>query len=565
MRNLADSFLSRIFPIVGQLTTYRSAWLKADVRSGVSVAAVALPTAIAYPAIADLPVEVGLYAAILPAVGYALFGSSRQLMVGPDTATTLVLAAALLQLGVVGAEQRIAAAAALALLTGALCLLAGFMRLGMIANFLSRPVLLGFLAGVSLSLLVGQIRRLTGVRIEADGLLRPLVEYANKIEQTHLPTLLTGVGLFLLLRILRWLAPAFPGPLVAVVAGGLVALVANLPGHGVAVVGAIRAELPTPDFRWPTGPGLNDLLLAALGILLVSFSSGIVTARSFGAKNHYDVDGNRELVGFGAANVASGLFGGFPVSSSDSRTAVNDAVGGKTQVAGLVSAAALFGAIFLLGDALAYLPAAALGAVLASAAIDLVDVRAFLVLWRMNRVELLLAIVTVFGVTIFGVLNGVILAVAATLVHLLWLASHPRDALLGRVPDRDGLFKLHTTPEARPVPGLIIYLVQASVVFFNADYIKKRILAIAVERSEPIAWFILDAGAISHLDTTAVAALEDARAGLVQRGIAFGIADLHSRPRDIVERSGLGDSIGRAMLFESIEAAVAAFEARTLR
>jgi high affinity sulfate transporter 1 len=561
----AGSLLARIFPIVGQLAGYKLGWVRLDIRAGLSVAAVALPSAIAYPAIANLPVEVGLYAAILPAVGYALFGSSRQLMVGPDTATTLMLGAALLQLGIAGAEDRVAAAAALALLTGVLCVLAGFLRFGLIANFLSRPVLVGFLAGVALDLLVGQINRFTGVRAEGVGLIAPLIDYASKIGQTHLPTLLTGLGLFALLRALRAAVPGFPAPLAAIVVGGVVALAANLPGHGVTVVGSIQAALPTPGLRWPTAVGLNDLVLAALGILVVSFGSGIVTARSFGAKNHYDVDGDRELIGFGAANVASGLFGGFPVTSSDSRTAVNDAVGGKTQIAALVSAVALFGVIFLLGDALAYLPVAALGAILASAAIDLIDVRALASLWRMSRVEFLVAIVTIVGVVRFGVLNGVILAVAATLIHLLWLSSHPRDALLGRIAGRDGLYKLHTHPDAQPVPGLVIYLVQAGLVFFNADHVKKRILEIVDAQAAPPVWFILDAGAVSQLDTTAVAALEDVHAALHEHGIAFAIADLHSRPRAMIERSGLGDRIGQAMLFESTDGAVAAFEARTAR
>ena len=564
MQNDARSVTRRIFPILGQLGAYRLAWLKFDVLAGLSVAAIALPTAIAYPAIADLPVEVGLYAAILPAVGYALFGPSRQLMVGPDTGTTIVLAASLVQLGIAGADERVAAAAALAMLTGILCVLAGFMRFGLIANFLSRPVLVGFLAGVALSLLIGQIGRLTRVRIESDGLVRPILEFISKAAQAHLPTMLTGFGLLLLLRILRVVAPRFPGPLAAIIAGLLISFTLDLPRHDVAVVGVIPTELPTPGLRWPSGVALDELVLAALGVLLVSFGSGIITARSFGAKNRYEVDGNRELVGFGAANLASGLFGGFPVTSSDSRTAVNDAVGGKTQIVALVSAAALLAAVLFLGSALAWLPAAALGAVLASAAIDLIDVRSLASLWRVSRIEFLIAIGTILGVVVFGVLKGVILAVGATLAHLLWLASQPRDALLGTIPGRDGFHKLHIHTEARAVPGLALYLVQAGLVFFNAEYVKNRILAIVDARQGPIAWFVLDASAINHLDSTAVEMLEDVRAELTGRGIRFGIADMHSRPREMIERSGLADRIGHDMLFESAEAAVSAFEARPL-
>jgi high affinity sulfate transporter 1 len=562
MRSLGRSYAARLFPILGQLGGYRIGWLWSDLLAGLSVAAVALPTAIAYPAIADLPAEVGLYAAILPAVGYALFGPSRQLMVGPDTATTIMLASSLLQLGVTGADQRVTVAAALAVLTGILCVLAGLARFGFIANFLSRPILIGFLAGVALSLLIGQIGRLTQVSIEAKGFIRPLIELAGKIDGVHLSTLLIGGGLFLLLRMLRRLAPRFPGPLAAIVIGVIIGVATDPASYGVVVVGAVHAALPTPALPWPGGIALDDLLLAALGILLVSFGSGIVTARSFGAKNHYDVDGNRELIGFGAANIASGLFGGFPVTSSDSRTAVNDAVGGKTQIAALVSAAALLGTVLFVSDALAYLPVAALGAVLASAAIDLIDLPALAALWRVSRIEFLLALATIAGVIAFGVLQGVILAVGATLAHLLWLASQPRDALLGRIPGRDGLYKLHIHPDARPISGMTLYLVEAALVFFNADYVKHRMLKIAERRREATAWFILDASAINILDSTAVAALEDVRAALGQRSIAFGIAALHSRPRRTIERAGIADRIGAAMIFESTEAAVAAFQAR---
>ncbi len=565
MPNARGAFALEVFPILGQLASYRREWLKLDVLAGASVAAVALPTAIAYPAIANLPVEVGLYAAIVPAVGYAIFGPSRQLMIGPDTGTTIVLAAALVQLGIAGADERVAAAAALATLTGLLCVLAGLLRFGFVANFLSRPVLLGFLAGVALSLLIGQIGRLTRIQIESEGLLRPIIELVSKAGQAHLPTVLTGLGLLLLLRILRAAAPRFPGPLVAIVVGLLVAWAADLPRHGVAVVGIIPTALPTPGVRWPAGVGLDELVLAALGVMLVSFGSGIITARSFGAKNHYHVDSNRELFGFGAANLASGLFGGFPVTSSDSRTAVNDAVGGKTQVAALVSAAALLGAVLFLGNVLAWLPVAALGAVLASAAIDLIDVRSLALLWRLSRIEFLVAIGTILGVVVFGVLKGVILAAGATLAHLLWLASQPRDAQLGAIPGRDGLYKLHIHPDARPLPGLVLYLVQAGLVFFNAEYVKARILAIADAQQTSPAWFLLDGSAINHLDSTAVEMLEDVRIELDRRGIVFGIAGLHSGPRVMIEQSGLSDRIGRSMLFESVEAGAAAFRARPSR
>ncbi len=553
--------LRRLFPIVRQLAGYRSAWLSADILAGLSVAAVALPTAIAYPAIAGLPPEAGLYAAILPPIGYALFGPSRQLMVGPDTATTIMLASVLAGLALSAPDQRVAVAATFAMSVGLCCVLAGIVGLGFIANFLSRPVLMGFLSGVAIDLLIGQLDRLTAVPVESSGLVRPLIEFAGKLGQLHLPTLLVGVGLFAGLRLLRRLAPRVPGPLLAVAVGILLAFGFDLSSRGVALVGAIPRSLPALALPvpLPAAMDVDSIVLGTLGILLVSFGSGIVTARSFGAKNHYAVDADRELIGFGAANVAAGLFGGFPVTASDSRTAVNDAMGGRTQVAGLVAAAGLLAAVLFLGHALAYLPQAALGAVIASAALDLIDFRGFRSLWRLSRGELAIAVIALAGVLSLGVLRGVVIAVGATMAHLLWHASRPRDALLGCIPGRDGLYKLHRHADARPIPGLVLYLPQSALVFFNVEYVTRRLMKRARHLAGPRRWLVLDASAVNEIDSTAVTALEDVRAELERQGIRFGIADLHTLPRTMMDRSGLSQRIGADMLFDTAEQAAAAF------
>jgi len=552
----------RFFPLIDQLADYRRAWLSVDILAGLSVAAVALPTAIAYPAIAGLPPQTGLYAAILPPIGYALFGPSRQLMVGPDTATTVVLASVLLGLGVMAPEERVATAAALALAVGLCCVAAGIIGFGIIANFLSRPVLMGFLSGVALDLFVGQLDRLTAVPIVSGGLVRPLLEFIGKLDQLNPTTLAVGLGLFLALRLLRRYAPRLPGPLLAIAAGILLAYAFDLQSHGVRLIGAVASALPRFVLPLPGPVDMRELALGTLAILLVSFGSGIVTARSFGAKNHYHVDANRELIGFGAANIASGLFGGFPVTSSDSRTAVNDAMGGRTQLAGLAAAAGLLAAVLFLGDLLAYLPEAALGAVIASAAVDLVDLRGFKSLWRLSRIELFIALIALCGVLGLGILTGVTVAIGATLAHLLWQASKPRDALLGRIPGRDGLYKLHRHLNAEPIPSLVIYLPQSALIFFNVEYISRRLLKSARRLHGSGTWLILDASAINHIDTTAVAVLEEVHGELVQQGITFGIAELQSQPRNMIERSGLAQRIRPDMLFPSAEAAAEAFVAR---
>ena len=439
-----------VFPICSQLASYRSGWLRRDVTAGLAIAAVALPIGVAYPAIAGLPPEVGLYASILSLLGYAIFGSSRQLIVGPDAATLTILGASLSQVAAAGAEQqRIIAAAAFAVAVGIVCLLAGVLRLGFLANFLSRPILTGYLCGISLTLLVGQIGRLTTVTLQSKGLLRPLIELSGKLAQIHAPTLLLGLGTFLLLRLLRWWSPRSPGPLIAVVLGILLSYVFNLGPAGISLVGKVRAILPSLSLPMPQGVDLGDLVQDALGIFVVSFGSGIITARSFGARNRYRVDPNRELFGFGAANIASGLFGGFPVTGADSRTAINDAVGGRTQVAGLVAAAALICVLVALTDVMKYLPVAVLGAVIASAALDLFDAEGLRRLWQTSHVEFLFALIAMLGVIGFGVLGGVLIAIVATAVYLLARVSHPRDALLGRIPGQDIFYKLHREPLAK--------------------------------------------------------------------------------------------------------------------
>ena len=389
----------------------------------------------------------GLYASILPLLGYALFGSSPQLIVGPDTATCTVVAAALLQLGVTVPADRVVVAAALAMLVGVLCIVAGLLRLGAIASFLSRPILTGYLAGVALALLGGQLGKLTGVAVVHEGLLRAVRDLLGRLGQAHLPTVAIGLGLILLLRLLRWAWPRLPGPLIALALAIALSVGLGLEQHGVAVVGRIDAALPRPSLPLRSGLPPGQLLLEALAILLVSFGSGIVTARSFGARNGYRVDADRELRGFGAANLVSGLFGGFAVTGADSRTAVNDAMGGRTQMVGIVAAAALTLFLVFLTDALAHLPLAALGAVLVSAALDLLDIRELRRLWTVSRAELLFALIAAAGVLLVGVIQGVVIAIAVTFLHLLRKASRPRDALWRPDPRPRGA--LQASPPSR--------------------------------------------------------------------------------------------------------------------
>ncbi|WP_411956281.1 SulP family inorganic anion transporter [Arvimicrobium flavum] len=545
-------------PLLTNLAGYKASWLRSDISAGLAIAAVGLPSAIAYPAIAGLPPETGIYASIWPLLAYALIGPSRQLIVGPDAATMTVLAAVLV--AVMGssppAADRTMIAAALALGVGVLCLLARALRLGVVANFLSRPILIGFFAGISLSILIGQIDRFTGLDIQASGLIGPIVELAGKLGSIHWPTLLVAVSMFALLQAVRLVRLPVPGPVLVVLVSGALSVAFDFEGRGIAVVGDIPLGLPAPSLPSIANLPFETLALGAAAIFLVSFGSGVVTAQSFGARGGYSVDPNRELVGFGAANIAAGLFAAFPVSASDSRTAVNVTVGGRTQVAGVVAALALIATVLFLGPALRVLPIAALGAILAATALNLIDFAGLRQLWRVSRMEFAFALIAMWGPISLGVLNGVVIAIGATLVYLLRKLMYPRDAMLGRIAGRDGFYKLHRMAEARPVPGMVICVLQGSLLFFNTDYVKSRLRTIAEGMPPDTRWLVIDASSIPQVDSSAAAMLEEVCAELHGRGVSLGLAELHAEVRGILDRAGVIERLGPAMVFDSLEDAL---------
>ncbi|HKG74409.1 MAG TPA: SulP family inorganic anion transporter, partial [Aestuariivirgaceae bacterium] len=418
-----------------------------------------------------------------------------------------------------------------------------------------------FMTGISLSILVGQIGRFTGLKIESDGLLRPIIELTAKVSLIHWPSVVLGSAmLFLLLAHtrMRKLLPV-PGPVLVVVLSVVLSVMFDFAGHGIRVVGDIPGKLPSLALPWPLGVSLDTLIVDALAVWLVSFSSGIVTARAFGAQGHYRVDASRELTGFAAANVASGLFGGFPVTSSDSRTAINLSVGGKTQLAGLASAAALVAILLYLNPLLRLLPAPALGAILAAAAIGLMDFNGLAKLWNVSRNEFVFAIIGLIGPLVFGVLTGIVIAVGATLAYLLYQGMRPRLAMMGRAKGRPGFYKLHRVKGSAPVPGLAICLVEDSLLFFSTDHVKEQIESAAEKLPPETRWFVLDASSIPRVDVTAAMALIEIAQDLARRGLKLGIAELHSEPLAVLTAAGVVDVIGKKMVFASLDDMLLAF------
>ena len=474
MRRLAV----RIAPGIKDFARYDASWLRSDLAAGLSVAAVALPVGVVYADQAGVPVVIGMYAAIFPLFAYALFGSSRQLISGPDAATCMLMAAALGPLAGGDTERYLALVTAMTLGVGLIYLLAGSARLGFIARFLSQPILVGFLNGIAILIIVGQLDMLLGYPLQADDFLGKLAEHVQRLPTAHPPTLVLGLVSLAGLLALRRFAPRLPGALV-VVAGIVLAVVLGLEQRGVAVLGAVPSGLPD-FFQIPLLPAQDYPLILrdAAGLVLVSFTSGILTAKSFAQRNRYSIDANRELFGFGAANLASGLAQGFPVTGADSRTAVNDAMGGKTQLVGIIAGGAMLAVLFFLTGPLAFVPISALAAVIIVSAAGLFDFAMLRKLYAISRVELAFSVGTTLGVLVLGAIPGVLLAVILSLLQLLALSSRPSDAVLGRVPGLQGFHDVSDYPEAKTIPGLLLYRFEASLVFYNVEYFRERLLAL---------------------------------------------------------------------------------------
>ncbi|MGH9901799.1 MAG: SulP family inorganic anion transporter, partial [Pyrinomonadaceae bacterium] len=537
-------------------------WLRGDLLAGLSVAAVAVPTGIAYAQLAGFPPVVGLYASILPPVAYFLFGSSRQLIVGPDSATCAMVAATLVPLAADDPARYASLSVALALIVGVMAVAGGLARFGFIANFLSKPILIGFLNGIALSIIISQLGNLFGFAVEGQGFFRRLYGFVSGLGQTHWPTLAVGLSVFILLRILKRAAPKLPAPLFAVLAGIAAVVIFDLSGRGVAVVGAVPRGFPAPALPNVGAGDLGALVLGAVGIVVISYCSAMLTARSFAAKNHYEIDANRDFIALGVANIAAGVSQGFVVSGADSRTAINDATGGKTRLAGVFAAAAMAAVLLFLTDPLAHLPVAALAAVLVSAGGGLFDLGSLRRLYRVSNVEFRHALVAMLGVITIGVLPGILLALGLAILKLLSRASRPHDALLGRLKGVDGFHDIAGQEHVETIPGLIIYRFDSSLLFFNADYFKNRVRSVVAAAGPDVRCFIFDAESAILLDTTAADALEEICVELSGQGIKLAIARAKGQFREMLYRTGLRERIGDTNLYPSVRSAVLDWTAR---
>jgi high affinity sulfate transporter 1 len=533
--------LSRIMPGLPALLGYRRADLPNDLIAGLSVAAVALPVGVAYAQLAGFNPVVGLYASILPLLAYALFGTSRQLIVGPDAATAALLAASIAPLANGDPLLYLSLSVVLTILTGLYLIGASFLRLGALADFLSRPILVGYLNGIALYIMAGQLGKLFGFAVDAHGIVPKLIEVAVHIGRTHWPTLAVGVGTYLVLVISKRLLPRLPAALVALIVATLAVAVLRLDELGVAVVGAVPAGLPTLAIPQIPLHLLDELAAAAAGLALISFTSTMLTARSFAARNHYDIQVDKEMAALGVSNIAAGLSQSFAIAGADSRTAMNDAAGGRTQVAGLIAAGAIALVLLFLTGPLQYVPIAALGAVLISASVSLINLKTLAVLQRVDRVELALAVLATLGVIWVGALKAILIVVALALLRFVQLSARPRAEVLGKVPGLSGFHAIARHADARTEPGLVLFRFNAPLVFFNAPYFKQQALA-AVHASGPgLKWFVLDAVPITGVDYTGYAELRELAEALRRQGAELVLAGRMTEIAQLRQAKGIDE------------------------
>jgi high affinity sulfate transporter 1 len=531
--------LERWLPGLVALLQYQRAWLLPDVRAGFSVAAVALPVAIAYAELTGVGAIVGLYSCILPMMVYALFGTSRQLIVGPDAATCAVIAAVVAPLAAGDATRHWQLVMTMTAMTGFWCLLASRFKLGVFADFLSRPILMGLLNGVAITIMVGQLSKILGFTFDERYLIERIMSGTNYLARTHLPTLAMSLFTLLILLLSKRYRPGWPSSMVAMVATAALVWAGHLGQFGIDTLGTIGSGLPA--FQMPEFPPglLRELVLPALNLAMVSFVSMMLTARSFAAKNGYEIDADKEFRALGMANLASAVSQGFAISGADSRTAVNDANGGKSQLVSIIAAIIIGFIAFYLTSPLQYIPTAALGVVLVMASISLLDLKGLWALKDSDRAAFWLALITFISVLTMGVIPGITLAVLLGLFQFLRNVMRPTDQLLGM--DDEGVVRtLGDNEQAKAIPGVLVYRFNSPLTYFNAPYFKRRVLALLVQDPHSPQCLVVDAVAcFTHQDISVMSMVGELHRELKRRGIHMVMAGRHGQLSHWFRQAGI--------------------------
>ena len=555
--------LRRIVPGISVLRTYKREWFRHDLVAGLVLTTLLVPQGMAYAGLAGLPPETGLYTTAAALLAYALFGPSRILVVGPDSTLAPIVFATLVAVAGTGADpaRAMALAGALAILMGLICIAAGFAKLGIVAELLSKPVRLGFLNGVALIIIAGQLPKLVGFAPQSGSVPRELWSFAKGLAagDALLSTTVIGLGSLAIIVGCRHWAPRVPGVALAVVGSIAAVGVLDLQRRGVIAVGTTPHGFPRLALPNVNAHDLGNLIVDAIGLAFLALADTSPVSRALALKRGDHVDSSHEMVAIGASNIAAGLFHGFPVSGSASRTAVAETNGARTQLTGVIGSAAILAILLFANDLMSNLAIATLAAILISAAFVLADLPTLAWLAKVSRVELLLSLVTTVGVAWLGPMRGLGVAVALSVIDFLRRAWRPHSAVLGRILDRKGYHDLARHPDAVLAPGLVLFRFDAPLFFANADHFAQEIRAAIDDRPEPIRWVVLAAEPITDIDTTAAEMLGSLLDELDSRSVTLVVAEMKGRVKDRLRLYGLADRIGEQYLYPTIGSAMKAY------
>ena len=560
--------LRSLTPGLNYLTKrYSRQWLRADSIAGLAVAAYLIPQVMAYSAIVNVAPVASLWAALAAIVAYVVLGSSRILSSGPESTIALMTGVAIAPLAAQNPDRAVALSATLALIVAGWALLARLLRAGIIAELLSTPLLVGYLAGGAVLMVVGQLGRVTGTSFEGGTIVEEVRGFLGVATDTDWLTLAVAASTLAVILLLRRLGPSLPGPLIAVVLATAASVVFDLESSGVAVVGQVPSGLPVPHLPEVTFEDVKMLLLAGLGITIVGYSDIMLIARGFPlapaeGETAADLrpDPQAELVAMAGVHAMVGVMSGFPVSASGSRTALAIASGARSQVYSLVAALCVVAVLFFAGPLMAPLPWAALGAVVFYAAGKLFSIPQFGRLWRFRRREFMLGVITLVGTVLIGILQGVVLAIALSFLEILYRLARPHEGVLGRVPGVAGMHDVADYPDARTLPGCIFYRYDAPLFFANIDDLRERVDKLIDIENEaypdsPLRWFVLNVEANVEIDITAADGLREVAQELAERGVHLGLARVKNDLYQPLERAGVIDVIGKQMLFATLPVA----------
>lgn len=552
--------LSRWLPGLATLREYQLPWLRHDIVAGIVLTTMLVPVGIAYAVASGLPGVFGLYATIIPLLAYAVFGPSRILVLGPDSSLAPIILAIVIAQSAGDPARAVALAGAMAVVSGLICILAGVLKLGFITELLSKPIRYGYMNGIALTVLISQLPKLLGFSIEGDGPLRSLWAIANSIAEGKINWTAFAVGAGVLATILLLKSSKLlPGVLIAVIGATVIVALFDLSSKDVKVLGSLPEGLPSVAIPWIGIDDIGPVLIGGAAVALVSFADTSVLSRAYAARLGHPVNSNQEMVGLGAANLAAGLFQGFPVSSSSSRTPVAETAGAKTQMTGVVGALGVAALLVGAPDLLKHLPTPALAAVVIASAIGLIEIDDLRRIWRIQRWEFWLSILCLVGVAVLGAVPGIGLAIVIAVIEFLWDGWRPHSAILGRAEGVRGWHDITRYPDARLVPGLVLFRWDAPLFFANAELFGERVLGAVARSPTKARRVVVAAEPVTSVDVTAADALAELDDTLKKAGVELVFAELKDPVKDKLRRFGLYDRFGDHGFFATIGTAVDAY------